>query len=221
MPLCPTLDGPPLCPWRALQCRFRPDRQRPDHPTGPTPRPARSPVARPSTVDRRPVDRRQLPDRRPLPGASYPLPGGPAIRRSGYPAGRHALTALGSVLRHPAAGGYPTLPRPHESPWRPSQCRCRPSGGPRSAPIHATPAAGALAGRASVQTALKTVQFERWLYGNPPPASRRTGGVSRAPRRRSGPRSSPVYTIRRCPIYRRCISALKLHFTYLPAGRPS
>ena len=221
MPLCPTLDGPPLCPWRALQCRFRPDRQRPDHPTGPTPRPARSPVARPSTVDRRPVDRRQLPDRRPLPGASYPLPGGPAIRRSGYPAGRHARTALGSVPRRPAAGG---LPYPTPAPRIALAALSVPFPairGPRSVLIYATPAAGALAGRATVETALRTVQFRRWLYGNPPPASRRTGGVSRAPRRRSGPRSSPVYTIRRCPIYRRCISALKLRFNYLPAGRPS
>ena len=178
----------------------RPDRQRPDR---------QRPGRRPSTG----------PTGAPLPGASYPPPrrsGGPAIRRSDT---RERHWEAFHAVRRP--GGYPTLPRPPESPWRPSQCCSRPSGGPRSAPIYAAPAAGALAGRATVETALRTMQFQRWLYGNPPPADRRTGGVSRAPRHQSGPRSSPVYTIRRYPIYRRCISALKLHFTYLPAGRPS
>jgi hypothetical protein len=56
--------------------------------------------------------------------------------------------------------------------------------GPALRPAPAAPVAGALAGRATVETALRTVQFQRWLYGNPPPASRRTGGVS--PSRRTG-----------------------------------
>ena len=201
-------------PFPARSPAARPS-DRPDPPTGP--------IASGPTVDRRPSARRPAPATRPAPPPRRQLP---PPRRSGYPAVRLSggpTRANGTGKRSTASGGR-GLPYPTPAPRIALAALSVPFPairGPRSVLIYATPAAGALAGRATVETALRTVQFRRWLYGNPPPASRRTGGVSRAPRRRSGPRSSPVYTIRRCPIYRRCISALKLHFTYLPAGRPS
>jgi len=128
-----------------------------------------------SSAARRPTA--PAPDRRPLPDR-------PTVRRVDPPAGRHAIAALGSVLSRPAAGGrLPPTPAARV-PWRASQCRFRRSGGLPPAPAPAAPVAGALAGRAAVETALRTVQFQRRLYCDSPSPAGRTGGAS--PSRRTG-----------------------------------
>jgi len=127
---------------------------------------ARSPAARSPAV--RPPDR---PTGAPSPTAR---PSGGPTRDSGTGARSKPSGDRGRLPPTPAA----------RAPWRASWCRLRRSGGLPPAPAPAAPVAGALAGRAAVETALRTVQFQRRLYCDSPSPAGRTGGAS--PSRRTG-----------------------------------
>lgn len=138
MPLCPTLDAPPLCPWRALQCCFRasagpivdrPDRRPARSPTGPT-----GPIASGPTGASYPTGAPSRPARPARPAPATPLPGYPAVRLSGGPT-RDSGTGKRST---PSGGRGATLPYPGP-PNRPGGPLSAASGDPGArAPIRST-----------------------------------------------------------------------------------